>query len=388
MRGASGQWTRRAFTQACAVAAASSCLGIEAFGEVSPDRNGFAYVACNPADGAGAIHVFNTGSRRWTLVETIAAVAPLHLERHPTLPIVYAVHSTDVWENLPRGAISAWTADAVTGRLSHLHTQPLALSATRPTHASITPDGRQIVVAVTGGGALNVLPIDAMGRPGPAHILRKEVGRIDGDSMVAARPHQVLIHPDGKKIFSVDAGNETVRSFGLEAGSLQPLDCVRPHPGAALSSIALSNCGRWVFGAHAESGSVGIFQLNAAGKMEFASNFVLSQLAGPVALAVHPDGEFLVTASSGAGGDVSVARIDGESGSLRVTSSMTHGAKIQQVSFSPDGRSLIAVESGSGKLTIFPFDPSTGRLGEGFVSAQLDSPVAILQTKPSVGKLA
>jgi 6-phosphogluconolactonase (cycloisomerase 2 family) len=391
MPGTPNQWTRRAFSQACAAAAASSCPGLKAFAsaitdpsEVTPD--GFAYAACNPGNTHGSIHVFRTGPQRWTHIETVPALAPSHLERHPTLPVLYALHATELWQNLPRGAVSAWTMDDSSGRLRLLHTQPLALSATRPTHACITPDGTQMIVAATGGGALNVLPLDQAGRPGPAHILRKEVGRSDHAEGTPARPHQVVMHPAGKILFSADTGNESLRSFHLGEESLDPLNHLQPHPSAALSQIALSPCGRWMLAAHAENGSLEVFRLDPAGILASHSRAMTLRSSAPVVLAIHPSGDFLLTASSHTAGEITivgeitVSRFDLSNGILRPLASLPHRNAIRHLSFSPDGRRLAAVESRTGRVITFSFDSAKGRLAGKLVATQLDQPVCLLQT--------
>jgi 6-phosphogluconolactonase len=375
------QWTRRAFSQACAAAVASSWFGLKASGSVrtslSPDE--FAYVACDPANALGSIQVFRSGSQKWTHVETVPALAPSHLERHPKLPVLYALHATDVWQNLPRGAVSAWAMDESSGKLRFLNTQPLALSATGPTHACITPDGRQMIVAATGGGALNVLPLDEAGRPGSSHIHRKEVGRFDDAVMTPARPHQVVMLPAGKIIFSADAGNETLRSFRLGEELLEPLEHLRPHPGSAISRITLSPCGEWMFAVHAEDGSVGVHRLDASGSLAFQSR-AQPRNPGLAVLAIHPAGDFLLTASSNQSGDLAVRRFDRSHGMLRTLSSLPHREAIRQIAFSPDGRRVVAMESSTGRLVTFSFDPTTGRLGTSSLATQLDAPVCLLQT--------
>jgi 6-phosphogluconolactonase len=384
MSSAPNQWTRRAFSQACAAVAASSCLGPRAFGstfakssQIAPD--GFAYVACSPTDTHGSIQVFRSGPQPWTHVETISALAPSHLERHPNLPVLYVLHATEVWQNLPRGAVSAWAIDTSSGKLQFLRTQPLALSATSPTHACITPDGKQMIVAATGGGALNVLPLDEAGRPGPPHILRKEVGRFDDAVMTPSRPHQLVMHPAGKIFLSADTGNETLRSFRLGQESLKPLEHLRPHSGSAVSQVALSSCGEWAFAAHAENGSVAVFRLDAAGSLAFQSR-ALPRDPGPIVLAIHPAGDFLLTASSDTSGDLAVRRFDRSQGTLRILSSLPHREAIRQIAFSPDGQRLVAMESRTGRLISFSFDPKTGRLGTSSGATQLDAPVSLLQT--------
>lgn len=378
------QWTRRAFSQACAAAAASSWLGLRASGSMLTEpsqiaTNEFAYVACNPANTHGSIQVFRSGAQRWTHVEAVPALALSHLERHPTLPVLYALHATEVWQNLPCGAVSAWATDGSSGRLRLLHTQHLALSATGPTHTCITPDGTQMIVAATGGGALNVLPLDADGRPGPPHILRKEVGRSDNAAMTPARPHQVVMHPTGKVFFSADSGNETLRSFRIGQEILEPLEHLRPHPGSALSRITLSPCGEWMFALHAQDGSVGVFHLDASGGLALQSR-ALPPSPGPAVLAIHPAGDFLLTASSDTSGDIAVLCFDHSHGMLRTLSSLPHREAIRQISFSPDGRRLVVVESRTGRLISFSFNSTTGRLGASTVATQLDAPVCLLHT--------
>ena len=131
-------WTRRAFSQTFAAAVASAWLPSNAFTRAPAQTPHRAYVSSLEA--GGAIHLFEVGPRQWTPRQNVPAPSVVHLEQHPYLHILYALHGTTEWDHLPRGAVSAW-AIAATGELSHLYTQPLALSASAPEHARVTADG-------------------------------------------------------------------------------------------------------------------------------------------------------------------------------------------------------------------------------------------------------
>ena len=115
--------------------------------ETSPVR--FAYAG--QKDG---IQVFAVKGGRWTWTQTVASVSPVFLALDPTQRFLYAMNDKEVHEGLPTGTIEAYAISTHDGVLTLLNRQPLSLSGVRPRHLAVAPDGRSVVVAIDGGGAI------------------------------------------------------------------------------------------------------------------------------------------------------------------------------------------------------------------------------------------
>ncbi|HEY1808061.1 MAG TPA: beta-propeller fold lactonase family protein [Acidobacteriaceae bacterium] len=200
----------------------------------------------------GAIHTLSIQDRRCEPLASIPAASPVALAVHPVRPIVYAANAVSRYRHEPRGTIEAFLVDQGTGHLQRLSRQPLSLSATLPGSLAVTPDGVSLLVAASGGGAYNLMPLDADGVPGPPSMILKQVGR--GPQLpqqVRARPVSVLFR---RRSLGIAA------DLGADRLDLFTADPEIPHRLAIVSRISLA------------PGS------------------------GPCALALHPDGDLLIAA--------------------------------------------------------------------------------------------
>jgi 6-phosphogluconolactonase len=372
-----GPWTRRAFSTALAMFAGMPYLGCKTLAEtLSKDQKstaGLAYIGSTA--GVGAIHAFDTTGDQWRPVQTTIAAQPTHLERHPSLPILYAVHGVALWEHLPCGAVSAYYIEPASGCLRLLNTQPLSLSATSPCQATVILNGTRLIVAAQRGGSYDLLPIAADGSLLPTESARKEIGLVDGRTTKTAQPRYVLQHPDGSTLLTADSGNESIHSFVVEVGSLHRRDSLRVHEGAGPSQIALSRDGEWIYALNAVDGSLSVHRWNQdSKKISNPSQALAAPRPGPTLMAMHPTEYFLVTV----GADshmlaVSSWSIDHRSGNLALIKTVQQNEGNSALAFSPHGEYLIRVDAPSGRISRSSFDIKTGFIGRPHFISQVDS---------------
>ena len=374
MTGNPAQWTRRQFAQA---AAASSMLGWKAMAAAPHDPAGLAFVGSSPADStSGAIHVFHVSGSRWTAVQTVPAAAPAHLVAHPTLLVLYAVHAVGLWNNLPRGAISAYAIVPATGRLTLLDTQPLSLSATYPRHAAVSPDGRYLLATSERGGLYNLLPIGPDGALETPSTLRKECGLDHGSFAIPkiAAPTQAVFHPDGRTILTADAGQEAISTFSFDHESIRLEHRMCAHPGAGPTQMAITPTGDWLYTQHATDGSIAVHRARAGSDLQ-PTPAARARHPGPATMAMHPGGRFLVTAGAGT---VTSLSIDPVRGHLSERASVRIADPLQLLTCSQDGTHLLGLAPSSGRVLRLAFDASSGALGRPSSVAQVDAASSLL----------
>lgn len=365
MSGKPDQWTRRQFGQAVA---ASSLLGWKVLAAAPDGATGFAFVGSSPE----GIHVFRVSGSRWSAVQSVAAAAPVHLVAHPTLPVLYAVHNVGLWNNLPRGAISAYAIAPATGQLTLIHTQPLSLSATYPRYAAVSPDGRYLFVAAERGSIYNLLPIASDGALEPPSAIRKECG-LDQDSPARiAAPNHAVFHPDGATILTADTGQQAISTFSFDHESLNLRHRMRTHPGGGPAQIALSPAGDLLYALHATDGSVAVYRTGSDLQAMHAGKALHP---GPASMAMHPSGRFLVAASLGW---VTSLSIDADSGHLSKRSAVHLAAPLQLLSCPSDGTQLLGTTRSSGHVVRLPFNATAGTLGKPEIVAQVDGVSSLL----------
>jgi 6-phosphogluconolactonase len=369
-------WTRRQFSQTLAASAASTLVGRSALASTPREAAGFAFIAsagASPSE-SGAIHVFHVNGSRWTSVQTLPAATPAHLEPHPSLPILYAVHAVGLCNNLPRGAVSAYSISPATGHLTLRNTQPLSLSATHPKHAAVTPDGHLLLVAAERGGIYNLLPIAPDGSLNPVTAIRKELGLLDGPAAKSAAPRHLIVHPDRATILAADTGQESLALFTLDHDSIRLRHRLRTHAGAGPSQIALSPSGGWVYALHATDGSVAVHRLDAE-QIHPPSQIHTALSPGPALMAMHPTGRFLVTAAAGV---LTSLFIDSGSGHLSTSAAVPAREPLRALAFSPGGTHLLGTGASSGYVVQIPFNAASGNTGTPQTVAQVDSASSVL----------
>lgn len=304
------------------------------------------------------VHVYAIDRNGWWLQQVVASEAPVSLALHPSGESLYVLHEVSEYEGLPSGSVGTYKVDRNTGRLTLLGQQGLALSATMPRHLAVAPDGRSLVVAVHGGGAYNVLPIQADGQLGRVCGILKETGcGPNAEHQEAAHPQAILFDPSGKRVIAVDMGADRMSVLSLEDG-LQVLARHEMQSGSGPRHIALHPVGHLLYVAHALDDSVCGFAYDSnAGKIMQQLVQVRARCAG--ALAIHPTGSFLYTAGSG---EVTVWRIEIATGTLQRMQQQNVGMdEIRGMTVLADGRELLTLTA-QGVLQM-DIDAKTGRLG-------------------------
>ena len=279
-------WTRRDFGRAAGAVAAMAAMARSSLA-TSPNRAArFAFVGSKPQNGqqAGTIHVFRVTNSDWAPVMTVPAAAPAHLLAHPSLPVLYAVHNVGEWQHLPRGAVSTYHLDRQSGQLTHLHTQPLSLSATHPRHAVLTRDASHLFVPAEGGGIYNLLPVAADGTLLPPSAIRKEFG-LEGGAAKTAAPNTVALLPDGS-LLAADSGLETLSNFSFDNGVLTLRHRSRVHRGEGPTGLTLSPCGNFAYTAGALS-EIGRRHRLEGGRVTEESDFARQTLFPQASRAAH-----------------------------------------------------------------------------------------------------
>src|ERR1035438_9540111 len=89
---------------------------------------------------------------------------PAFLAIHPNHRFLYAVRETGGFEGTPNGAVSAFTIDPTTGKLTLLNQQNSGGQG--PCHLAVDRSGQCVLVAHYGGGSAGAFPFRANGSLG------------------------------------------------------------------------------------------------------------------------------------------------------------------------------------------------------------------------------
>ena len=312
--------------------------------------------------------------------------SPSFLAVHPSQKFLYAVGEIADFQGKKAGAVSAFSLDRATGRLTLLNQQPSGGAG--PAHLSVDPGGKNALVANYGGGSVACLPIGEDGR------LREpsDVEQHTGSSVNPQRqkePHAHCIKPDpaGKFVLTADLGLDKVLVYRFDpaAGKLDPND---PHagvvaPGSGPRHFAFHPNGKFVYVINEMKSTLTAFTWDAdRGAMKEVHT--LSTLPegftgnnSTAEVVVHPSGKFLYGSNRGHD-SIACFSIDESTGRLTATGhESTQGKTPRNFNVDPTGQWLLAANQNSGTVVVFRIDPQSGKLSATGAKAEVPAPVCV-----------
>ncbi|WP_432730118.1 lactonase family protein [Variovorax sp. W6] len=362
----------------------------------------FAYVGTYTFDAPGGtaggpaskgIYVLAMQGDSWTPVQTVASANPSFLALHPNRRFLYAINEIDTYEGLPTGTAEAYAIDERSGRLTLVNRQPLSLSGVIPAHLAVSPDGRALVVALYGGGAYNVLPIEADGKLGKVSGIEKETGSgPDAERQESPHPHMVQFDASGRRVLATDLGSDRVNVFTLADGKLAPIGRTAVPAGSGPRHLALHPSQRQLYVVGELDASVTSYAYDAANGAIGEQRQRVSTLPdgytgqkSAAALVMHPSGQFLYASNRRLKSDHPLAdsivafRIDAASGNLTPLQHWSEGLRFPRaLTVAPDGGHLYALSQKGDTILRLRIDPATGRLDQPVQVAQVPTPVCLV----------
>lgn len=369
---ASFDWSsRRLFLQSLASLSAAAVLPADG----SAHSRGPAGPAVAYVGGREHLQAFRMGHTRWHLAQSLPTRRAAFLAVHPNRRFLFAVNDVDQHSDLPAGAVESYSIDPASGQLTLLNRRTLSLSATRPRHLAITPEGGHLIVAAYGGGAYNVLPVSRSGELGAVSQILKQMGCGPHPvKQTTAHPHSLAVHPAGKFIFATDLGSDRMNVFTSAAGQLTRISQLQFPPGYGPSRLVIHPAGSLLFVQSELHGLLSCYRFEAAPcQLRPLASRTLSQ---GTPLAIHPSGRVLFATDDRSPGVLTAWQIDEQSGLLASIGSVETG-RVHSLVLSRDGRSLYLLRATPDAAAVhIPLD-TAGRPGRAVTLASLESPLSL-----------
>jgi 6-phosphogluconolactonase len=320
-------------------------------------------------------------------------VSPSFLAIHPNRRFVYAANEIAEFNGKPGGAVSVFSIDAETGRLTFLNQQ--ASGGGGPCYLVVDKAGKNALVANYGGGSVAVLPIRGDGRLSEATAFIQHIGSsVNPQRQKEPHAHSINLDAANRYAFAADLGLDKIfiYRFNADKGVLAPNDpsFAGVAPGAGPRHFAFHPKGRFAYVINEMQCTVSAFDYDAQ-RGELKESQTISTLPreqtvqpnfSTAEVQVHPSGKFLYGSNRGHDSIV-VFTIDEQTGRLNYVENRSTGGKIpRNFGIDPTGKYLLAANQSSDSVVVFRIDANDGRLTPTGDVIEVGAPVCVKFVQP------
>ncbi len=303
----------------------------------------------------------------------------------PTL--IYAVSELDG----AAAVVSAYTTVAGSPTLKLLNR--VSTKGDSPTHLSVSPDGRTVLVANYGGGSVSSFHVNPDGSLSQAvsHLQFSGSGPYRG-RQDAPHTHSAVTSPDGRFALINDLGLDRVFIFRLNASTSELVAATPPfwqaRPGTGPRHLAWSPGGRFVYCSNELDSTVETLawsedpvSLRSVGSASTLPVGFAPKTAFVGEVVVSADGRNVYAGNRVADDTIAVFNVNRTSGLLtQAQLAPSGGQNSRHLALDQSGRWMIAAHQQSGDLTVLARNLSTGQLSLTGRSVALSKPMCVLFT--------
>ena len=304
---------------------------------------------------------------------------PCFLAVHPSGRFLYACGEMDAG-----GTVSAFTLDAVNGRIAPINKQSSGGSG--PCHISVDASGKCLLVANYAGGSIAALPIHADGSLGAATAVIQHTGSsVNTNRQAAPHAHSIYPTPDNRFALNCDLGLDKVFAYRLDADAAKlsagdpPFATVTP--GSGPRHLAFSADRKFVYVINEIVGTITVFNYDSASAAMTEVQTISSlpkdftALNTSAEIVLHPSGKFLYASNRGHN-SIALFSVNQKTGRLTfVEHQSSLGLTPRYFTVDPSGRWLIADNQASDSVVMFAIDAGSGRLKPTGQTISVGSPV-------------
>ena len=313
---------------------------------------------------------------------------PSFLAVHPNHQFLYAVNEVGNFGGQKSGAVSSFSIDLKTGKLTFLN--QVSSHGTGPCHLSLDKTGKDLLVANYDGGSVAVFPVDPDGRLHEASAAIQHKGSsVNKERQEGPHAHCIFTSPDNRFALASDLGLDKILVYHFDPakGTLTPNNPPfgKAPPGAGPRHLAFHPNGRYVYVINEIQCTLSTFAYDAAhGALRLkdtvstlARGYNVTDKDSTAEVEVHPSGKFVYGSNRGHD-SIAVFGVDPAEGTLtQVEIVSTLGKTPRGFGIDPTGSFLIAGNQDSDSLVVFRINPETGRLTPTGQKLEAYSPVSV-----------
>jgi 6-phosphogluconolactonase len=335
-----------------------------------------AYIGTYTQKNSKGIYVFRLNSSTGKLTPLGLAAettSPSYLAIHPNHRFLYAVAEVNNFGGQKSGAVSAFSIDRSTGKLTLLN--QVSARGSGPCHVMVDPTGKTLLVANYDSGSVAALPVGQDGRLRDASAAIQHHGTsVNPERQEGPHAHCINNSPDNRFVLAADLGLDEVLVYRFDParGSLAPNDPPfgKTPPGAGPRHFAFHPNGRFVYVINEIQCTASTFSYDAQrGALKLLAtvstvpkDYKVTKDDSTAEIRVHPSGKFVYGSNRGPD-SIAVFSVDSTTGTLHpIEYVSTQGKTPRGFNIDPTGSYLIAGNQDSDSLVVFRIDQKTGRL--------------------------
>lgn len=314
--------------------------------------------------------------------------SPSYLAVHPNHRFLYAVNEAGQSAGKSGGAVSAFSIDQKTGKLTFLNQQ--TSGGPGPCHLAVDHAGSDVLAANYTGGSVELLPIQRDGRLGkPTAFVQHRGSSVNPQRQEGPHAHCATFDPANRFALVCDLGLDKVLVYRFNAnrGTLVPNNppWASITPGSGPRHLAFAPGGEHAYVINEIACTLTAFSYDAArGKLvelQTLSTLPDGEAVKPnystAEVQVHPSGRFLYGSNRGQDSIV-VYAIDRNTGKLaHLENQPTQGRTPRGFGVDPTGTYLLAANQDSDTVVVFRIDQQTGRLQPTGNIIEVGAPVCV-----------
>jgi 6-phosphogluconolactonase len=315
-------------------------------------------------------------------------VSPSYLAIHPNHQFLYAVNEVADFGGRQAGAVSAFSIDRETGKLTFLN--QVSSRGPGPCHLSLDKTAKNLLVANYAGGSVAVFPLESDGHLREASAFIQHTGSsVNKERQEAPHAHCIFTSPDNRFALAADLGLDKVVVYRFDAahGTLSPNNPAfgKTAPGAGPRHLAFHPNGKYVYVINEIQCTLSTFVYDAArGALRLkdtistlAKGYNVTANDSTAEVEVHPPGKFVYGSNRGHD-SIAVFAVDPEEGTVsQVEIVSTMGKTPRGFGIDPTGSFLIAANQNSDSLVVFRINQETGRLTPTGQKLEAFTPVSV-----------
>jgi len=340
----------------------------------------------NPKSKGIYVYKFDANTGKATTMGVAAEVDnPSFLAIHQNRKYLYTVGELGDFQGQRSGAVSAFSIDAASGRLTLLNQVPSR--GTSPCHLNVDKTGRHLLVVNYGSGSTISVPIEPDGKLKEASVFVQHKGSsVNEKRQQSPHAHSVNLSSDNRFAMVADLGTDEVIVYKFDAatGALSANDppSAKVKPGSGPRHFVFHPTEKSAYVINEIASTVTAFRYDKK-KGVLTEIHTVSTLPpdwkgnnSTAEVRVHPTGKFLYGSNRGHN-SIAVFQIDGSGKLTYVENTPTQGRTPRNFNIDPTGKFLIAENQQTDNMVIFQIDGRTGKLTPTGQNIEIPSPVCI-----------